>query len=281
MRSIPLPTIDDSSVFGKITASKRGTRKSLLKTLEGTIASAYLEYDSHAPNLESITDLRLTPEEREALLHAYSVETIPMRELREDLTSPINCVRCPLCGVGESSTLDHFLPKERTPQFSVYSKNLIPSCGKCNTLKNDLFVDSNTGARHFLHAYYDRIPTASFLHLDAKFDHSTILLSYSVHHVLGLDKATFDRLSSHFRLLRLSDRYRRMALEFLRGEGRSFERCYGKHKDSARLAQELAEKAEDWEATYGPNHWLVVLYEKLSKWREFCEGGFRLLSKLH
>ncbi|AVH14718.1 hypothetical protein [Acinetobacter indicus] len=42
---------------------------------------------------------------------------------------------CSLCGSPAAGTLDHFLPKDTYPEFSIFSKNLIPAC-KCNFSKN-------------------------------------------------------------------------------------------------------------------------------------------------
>lgn len=45
--------------------------------------------------------------------------------------------RCPLCGIRDVSTLDHYLPKARYPLHSVNPKNLLPACRDCNTGKLD------------------------------------------------------------------------------------------------------------------------------------------------
>lgn len=45
--------------------------------------------------------------------------------------------RCPLCGIRDVSTLDHYLPKARYPLHSVNPRNLVPACRDCNTGKLD------------------------------------------------------------------------------------------------------------------------------------------------
>lgn len=41
--------------------------------------------------------------------------------------------KCPFCGgIGTPRNLDHFLPKVSYPQFSIFPKNLVPSCRDCN-----------------------------------------------------------------------------------------------------------------------------------------------------
>ena len=43
---------------------------------------------------------------------------------------------CYMCGGMNAGTLDHLLPKDNYPEFSFFSKNLIPSCD-CNSKKSD------------------------------------------------------------------------------------------------------------------------------------------------
>lgn len=56
----------------------------------------------------------------------------PARKIYDDLIVAAR-ERCPFCGgIGRPRNLDHFLPKARFPQFSVFPKNLVPSCRDCN-----------------------------------------------------------------------------------------------------------------------------------------------------
>lgn len=67
--------------------------------------------------------------------------------LEKRKTSYINDIRnayieegitCPYCGVGSSTTLDHYYCKSSLPQFSILKENLIPCCGECNKTKGTL-----------------------------------------------------------------------------------------------------------------------------------------------
>lgn len=70
---------------------------------------------------------------------------------------------CPICGVRQVSTLDHYLPKAKVPTLSVTPCNLIPSCRDCNMEKKtdmDLTPDATP-----VHLYYDRLPDEPWLHV--------------------------------------------------------------------------------------------------------------------
>ncbi len=62
--------------------------------------------------------------------------------------------RCPFCGgIGQTSTLDHFLPKANFPLFSVLPSNLVPCCKDCNTGKSSSF--GTQAHEQPLHPYFD------------------------------------------------------------------------------------------------------------------------------
>lgn len=60
---------------------------------------------------------------------------------------------CPLCSVGEVSTLDHYAPKSRHPMLAVVPINLVPACSICNSGKHDDLPSGPT--EHNLHPYFD------------------------------------------------------------------------------------------------------------------------------
>ncbi|SDT00497.1 hypothetical protein [Pseudomonas sp. bs2935] len=62
---------------------------------------------------------------------------------------------CPACGEdGTPNTLDHYLPKNSFPDFSITAVNLSPMCDKCQGKKLEKVL-SNDGERLFLHPYFD------------------------------------------------------------------------------------------------------------------------------
>ncbi|MFT4276634.1 MAG: hypothetical protein QM576_09780 [Rhodopseudomonas sp.] len=280
MRSIPLLDVDDTEVFDEITAAKRGQRRARLIAARPAVLEAYERYDDAAPEVGDLARAALTALQREALNHAFNVETAPMTEMRGSILKRISVARCPFCGISESSTLDHYLPKEQYPEFSVFSPNLVPCCSPCNTRKRDKILDDDTDVRLFVHPHFDQIPTTLFLTVDIDLQVGAIGLRFRVIRPAGMAVATFQHLRSHFRLLDLADRYRRMALEHLGGQYRPLKRAYGPGEDTARVSSELTLAAEDFEERYGENYWLAVLYRALAAHDDFCDGGFEALKAL-
>lgn len=277
MRSIPMLAVDATNLFDEIAAAKHQPRRSRMQAARAEVLAACQGYETAVPEVGELDEAALTDPQKEAMRHAFTVETEPMARLRGNLLKRISVARCPFCGISESSTLDHYLPKEQYPEFSVFPKNLVPSCAVCNTRKRDRILDEGTKVRMFLHPCYDVIPDAEFLTVRARMEADALILSYRLTRPAGMALRTFRHLRSHFNELDLADRYRRMGLEHLGGQYPALRRAYGSSENAERVAEKLIEGAVDFEEVSGPNHWLAKLYRALAGNDEFCDGGFELV----
>jgi 5-methylcytosine-specific restriction endonuclease McrA len=277
MRSIPLLAVDATDVFDEIAAAKRQPRRRRMRAARAKVLAAYQDYEDAVPEVGGLDETALTDLQKAAMQHAFTVETAPMTELRGDLLKRTSVARCPFCGISESSTLDHYLPKERYPEFSVFPKNLVPSCAVCNTRKRDRILDEGTNVRMFLHPCYDVIPVTEFLTVRARLEADALILSYRLTRPTGMALRTFKHLKSHFNELDLADRYRRMGLEHLGGQYPALRRAYGSVENAERVAEKLLEGAVDFEEVSGPNYWLAKLYRALADNDDFCDGGFEVV----
>ncbi|MCD9096517.1 HNH endonuclease [Luteimonas fraxinea] len=277
MRSIPLLVVDATEVFDEIAAAKRQPRRARMQAARAKVLAAYQGYEDAVPEVGGLDEPALTDLQKDAMRHAFTVETVPMTGLRGDLLKRISVARCPFCGISESSTLDHYLPKEQYPEFSVFPQNLVPSCAVCNTRKRDRVLDEGTNVRMFLHPCYDVIPDTTFLTVRARMEADALILSYRLTRPAEMALRTFSHLRSHFNELDLADRYRRMALEHLGGQYPALRRAYGSGENAERVAEKLLEGAVDIEEVSGPNYWLAKLYRALAGNDIFCDGGFEVV----
>jgi hypothetical protein len=277
MRSILPLDVDATDVFDEIAAAKRQPRRRRMLAARAEIVAAYQCYEDTVPDVGELDKAPLTDQQKEAMQHAYSVETAPMTTLRGNLLKRISVARCPFCGISESSTLDHYLPKEQYPEFSIFPMNLVPSCAVCNTRKRDRIVDTETNVRMFLHPYYDTVPDIAFLTVRVRMEADALILSYRLTRPAGMELKTFQHLRSHFNELGLADRYRRMSLEHLGGQYPALRRAYGPGEDANRVVEKLIAGADDFEVVSGPNYWLAKLYRALAGNNDFCDGGFEVV----
>lgn len=112
---------------------------------------------------------------------------------------------CPACGEdGKPNTLDHYLPKDAFPEFSITPANLFPMCDACQLHKGTATID-NFGKRYFIHPYFDdfahqQVITVEFL---PPFDHPSI----DVKAHAGLDPHDFSLASRHLEKLQIPQRF--------------------------------------------------------------------------
>ncbi|TRW17729.1 HNH endonuclease [Glacieibacterium frigidum] len=75
----------------------------------------------------------------------------PITRIRQ--TVGILC--CPMCGSPTIGTLDHYLPRDEFPEFSVLPCNLVPACGLCNSGAKGKTFKGTAPPERFLHPYFE------------------------------------------------------------------------------------------------------------------------------
>ncbi|CAD5379365.1 hypothetical protein OF001_U530002 [Pseudomonas sp. OF001] len=164
MRAIAAPNYNIQDVYLTcITSIADESVRNRLDLAKNEIVAAGLDYKTRAENKQLYTippnncgndETALCSVTKNELKDIYSShmvgKTKPARIIYDSLLSQAPLGRCPLCGFGHASTLDHYLPKSKFPQFSILPLNLIPSCKDCNTGKGTI-----TGQRQKLSATPD------------------------------------------------------------------------------------------------------------------------------
>ena len=122
--------------------------------------------------------------------------------------SPTNGI-CPLCGIGQVATLDHYMAKTLYPALAVTPHNLIPACRDCNDPRGAVHFDS--AADMTLHPYYDDAQNIEWLSA-AVVSTYPICVSYTIDGALQ-DNELRNRLSNHLAVFDLKERYAKKAAE--------------------------------------------------------------------
>lgn len=63
---------------------------------------------------------------------------------------------CPMCGSLGTGSVDHYLPKEEFPEFSVMAANLVPACSNCNSSVKGKTYRGVKAQERFIHPYFDK-----------------------------------------------------------------------------------------------------------------------------
>ncbi|WP_157083348.1 HNH endonuclease [Bradyrhizobium manausense] len=115
---------------------------------------AYANYRSHKGNPWQVAPTNFIPDvsaEQTDLYKSRSSSPWIVRIRHMQLQS------CPMCGSSVTGSVDHYLPKEDFPEFSVMAANLVPACSHCNSgVKGRTFRGATPNER-FLHPYFDTL----------------------------------------------------------------------------------------------------------------------------
>jgi hypothetical protein len=165
MRKLAVPITNDEAVLDQLLRS-HGKKAGLIRQHRDEMTGQYGDYVAARGDPWLLGGLAPigSAEEQGAMIDLYKSKTPALgfiAELRDGTRGP-----CPMCGSGATGTLDHYLPKSSYAQFSFFSRNLIPCCAKCNSLRQDsvrgIAVDERA-----VHPYFDdfldqRVMTATF-----------------------------------------------------------------------------------------------------------------------
>lgn len=176
--------------------------------------------------------------------------------------------KCPYCGFGQVSTLDHFLPKARYPMFSVLTFNLVPSCTDCNKGKCSpvLSLDNQV-----LHPYFEEATIEKTPWLFCNVIESTpATVEYFVQPPATWSTTIKQRIVNHFTDFDLS---RRFAIEAACAIAGLSYRLETLQTQQARREHLLA--CAKSERKIHTNSWQAALYDSLAASAWYQESGFR------
>ncbi len=183
MNKVQPPPHDDSAAFASLSNNARLGSYPQLQPLVTTVQASYVQYVAvnGAPTL--VHNPPISNASAKLLKGHYAAPPVDLAHITEMRESTKHSV-CPMCGSMHSGTLDHYLPKNSYPIFSVFSKNLIPACN-CNSKRGVILFGPNPGER-VLHPYFDnclgdRLLSARFEDLGAVPKVSLVLMISNAH----------------------------------------------------------------------------------------------------
>lgn len=277
MKNISPLSDDPLRVYDEIVGVKKPlARRARLQALRSHVEGAYAEYDRLKPALEQLQPLVLHTEQAKDLRHCYGGSTLKDKPSgpRDRLYARIRALahgKCPYCTVNSVETLDHYLPKEHYPEFSILTLNLVPSCTRCNRPRP---FKTQRGERSLVHPYFDAIP-------DERILVAKVTVALGVPHVMFevdlsqcSDHAFAALYRRHVDLLDLCRRYQEEAslndagLAVIGARVTSLG-SLGLHRQD--VAAALFEEANLHERRSGANHFLTVLTRGAASSEEFLD----------
>jgi len=163
---LDIPSIDDIALLDSIIAERRNPNKTFFEGYKPAWVNRYEEYENNNGNPEVVSSSTIVASDKNKFINLYENHKGVITKEIIELLREHELSYCPFCsGLGVPDTLDHFLPKDIYPEYSIFSKNLIPSCDSCNRAKSTKVLDAN-GEKMFFHPYYDEIKDEDIYILD-------------------------------------------------------------------------------------------------------------------
>ncbi len=141
-------------VFARCYKSEFGTSP-MDKTLRKEIYKRYVSYDvsyNISIPLEPIINTNFIPNHLIKLCYKQSTNF-------KDIyfyTLALNNQICAFCLIRTANEVDHFLPKNEYPEYSIFAKNLLPICSNCNKNRKKKFSTLYNGnIRKNFNLYFD------------------------------------------------------------------------------------------------------------------------------
>ncbi len=259
-KQIP-PRINDEQMLEDIISAKRGKRKDRLNIIKPQIRVAYNHYIANGASLGTMIPVGLNNTYKADMEHCYDASTRSLSILKEAVKMELAVVDkelCPYCFFREPGEFDHYLPKSKFQEFSVFSKNLIWSCHQCNHKKREHF----SNADRYLNTYYDAIPDEPFLMCRINMPVEENGIDFFLQKPDTITDQQYKDIEDHVRKLGLIDTYAQRASQIVPVWLNKWKNlCHYYDKDSLKRHIAIDLQAEmDAELTkYGNNYFNVVL----------------------
>ncbi|HBR0026519.1 HNH endonuclease [Klebsiella aerogenes] len=139
-------------------AAARRSRKDNIQQLELIAENLTEHYRSYNDMITSCNDI--IPESTflqhsDLLIDYYEKAPRELNKLLLERRNEHDLSFCPYCGNPMiPDTLDHFIPKGKWPEFSIFPNNLIPQCRGCAPVKGESYYCAENNLVMFIHPIY-------------------------------------------------------------------------------------------------------------------------------
>ena len=177
--------------------------------------------------------------------------------------------RCPYCGIGVASTIDHYLPKSRYPYLSITPDNLVPACKDCQDNKGAYLPLNYDG--QLLHPYYDDKTNVVWLKAEVVCQRPAAF-KYSVDNSslqLGEDRR---RICNHFDMFKLAVLFSVNAADELASNDFRFRRAF--ERGGVNSLKEQISDAYESARQVNLASWRAAMYRAALESDWFCNEYF-------
>ncbi len=281
MRNLESISISDKPlneyVYNDLECTEIKAGKELIEENLLTLNDRFEEYSTQKTSLEKISTKEYEKDLHEKLYHLYDSKD----KLKEKVRAIAGSI-CPYCGTPDLPYhVDHYLPRSKFPEYSVFTSNLIPACAACNSRYKGKFY-LNGSKRKYLNPYFDEfIETIKFLKCTLSVEKNYLVVEFSIDtNIESTHEYGSHIIKSHFNGLHLAERYKNLIINEV------FKRFFNEYvnvdNDSKKpffldvsteeLKKDIEKKLRSLRS-YNINHWEKVFFESLKE----CDDCLKLI----
>lgn len=163
MKIIKALLTQDEKIWLNLGLACKKARDVSLPTLKKEICEKYNDYvhivnglDNNLP--ESMFSSAANSDLKKHFIDLYNYPTSRLKELLISKRREHALTSCPYCGNPTiPDTLDHFIPKDKLAEYSIYPNNLVPQCQSCAPIKSNKYFSHANDLVMFAHPFYSRL----------------------------------------------------------------------------------------------------------------------------
>jgi len=253
-RLVPVET-GETAYFDAIINGKHVATRARLRLIKPTVDARYAEYAGTTAAFEALAASTLAGTAIDDCVGCYNLDRKPVAALKQAILDARPTNRrslCQWCLIDTWSDLDHYVPKESFPEFSVMARNLAPCCSKCNKAKGDYWPPVGV-VPEVLSLYYSSLLDRPYL--AATVTHTTggsSAIQFAIRRDAGLTPTEIRTLEVHYARLQLMPRLRDAGISAL-SRFRETLRAHGILRADA--VQYLIDESVGLTTAFGANHY--------------------------
>lgn len=243
------------------------TRKTRLLSLITKVDPTYSNYDSKfsTNTLPLLTKLIISASEKSDILSLYSYKNSKLTAFRRAIstdTSSTYQATCQYCTVNSVNSLDHFVPKDLFPEFSVHPSNLVPSCTECNSKKLVRWLNNNQHL--FLNLYIDLLPNKQYLFVELNvISLNKVDVNFKVDNPNNIPVQLYTIITSHYTELDLFQRFKDKSSDIIIELTNSIQSSLSNGVSLPMIQQIILDTCSRDKQHKGYNYYQIILKEAL------------------
>ncbi|HFQ4959220.1 TPA: hypothetical protein ACGUPM_002673 [Vibrio vulnificus] len=246
----------------ELVVSSRCTQAETISEISERLESRYEDYDDIIESPASDPDTSEFISFIDSLKRSYEKPPTKLKKKISYLRNEHGLIQCPFCGRPcKPRILDHFLPKDKWPEFSIFPNNLVQQCDTCSSRKWKHYYCNEEKSVKYIHPkYYDylsliNISIAINVHDEENLKNATLKHEYRVIGTTSPEEKK--RIILHIKELNISECIQKY--------------IYSKYNDIINKVRErnadylvlLRETIASTPPTFAPSNWEIALYEAM------------------